>query len=155
MITAWFPSRAPRSRSSAALWRVLGLGLFLFGLLYTHAVGPDATVSHLASGKGVSAPGVHSESSVEHVDVANAMSVQSAGEQPEGHHDGHGQRHAGEVCAVGQPSQGPTVAVPCLCPLSSASSDERPGAAPARHASVARDFVAPRTHTADSTVLRI
>lgn len=138
-----------------ALWRVLGLGLFLFGLLYTHAASPDATVSHLASDKGVSAPGVHSESSAEHVDVANAMSVQPAGEQPEGHHDGHGQRHAGEVCAVGQPSQGPTVTVPCLSPLTSASSDKRPGSAPARHASAAGDLVSPRTHTADSTVLRI
>ncbi|MGW3935240.1 DUF6153 family protein [Streptomyces sp. NBC_00024] len=155
MITAWCLSRMPRSRSSAALWRVLGLGLFLFGLLYTHAVSPDATVSHLASDKGVSASGVHFEPIAEHENVASATSMQVADEQPDGHHDGHGQQHAGETCAVGQPSQGPAVAVPCLSPLSSESGDEALGSAPARHATTARDFAAPRTQAADSAVLRI
>lgn len=155
MITAWFPSRTPRSRSSAALWRVLGLGLFLFGLLYTHAASPDTTVSHLTTDKGVSASGVHFEPTVEHEDVASATSVQLTGEQPEGHHDGQGQQHAGETCAVGQPSQGPAMAVPCLSPLNSESGDEAPGSAPARHATAARDFAAPRTQAADSAVLRI
>ncbi|GAA2628796.1 hypothetical protein GCM10010307_18990 [Streptomyces vastus] len=134
----------------------MGLGLFLFGLLYTHAVSPDATVSHLASEKGVSASGVHSGSAVELVDVASATSAQPTGEQPEGHHDGHGQQHADADCVMGQPPQGPDVAVPCLSPLSSENGDEGPGSAPARHAAAAaRDFAAPRTQAADSTVLRI
>ncbi|WP_425428671.1 DUF6153 family protein [Streptomyces yerevanensis] len=140
----------PRSRSSAALWRVLGLGLFLFGLLYTHAASPDITVSHLASDRGVSASGVHFEPPAEHENVASATSA-----QPEGHHDGHGQQHVDADCAMGQPSQGPAVAVPCLSPLSSESGDEASGSAPARQAAGARDFVAPRTQTADSAVLRI
>ncbi|MFF5359793.1 DUF6153 family protein [Streptomyces scabiei] len=144
----------PRSRSSAALVRVLGLGLFLFGLLYTHAVSPDATVSHLASGKGVVAPGGHFEPTVKLEDVASATSRQSAGES-QGHDDGHGQPHTGETCAVGQPSQGPAVAVPCLSPLNSESGDDEPGSAPARLATAARDSAVPRTQTADSAVLRI
>ncbi|NGO09032.1 hypothetical protein G5C60_15840 [Streptomyces sp. HC44] len=145
----------PKSRSSAALWRVLGLGLFLFGLLYTHAASPDTTVSHLASDKGVSASGVHFEPTAERENVASATSMQEAGEQPDGHHDGHGQQHAGEECVVGQPSQGPAMAVPCLSPLSSESGDEAPGFAPARHTTAARDFATPRTQAADSAVLRI
>lgn len=154
MITTWSPSLMPRSRSSAALVRVLGLGLFLFGLLYTHAVSPDTTVSHLASDKGVVAPGGHFEPTTAHENVASATSRQSAG-RPEGHDDSHGQPHAGETCAVGQPSQGPAVAVPCLSPLSSESGDEAPGSAPARLAAAARDSAAPRTPAADSAVLRI
>jgi hypothetical protein len=154
MITTWSPSRMPRSRSSAALSRVLGLGLFLFGLLYTHAVSPDTTVSHLTSAKSVVASGGHFEPTVGPENVASATSVQSAG-KPEGHHDGHGQPHAGETCAVGQPSQGPAVAVPCLSPLSSESADETPGSGPVRHLAEARDFAAPRTRAADSAILRI
>ncbi|MGJ5854862.1 DUF6153 family protein [Streptomyces stelliscabiei] len=154
MITTWSPSLMRRSRSSAALVRVLGLGLFLFGLLYTHAVSPDTTVSHLASEKGVVASGEHFEPTAEHEIVASATSRQSAG-GPEGHNDSHGQPHAGETCAVGQPSQGPAVAVPCLSPLSSESGDEAPGSAPARLATAARDSAAPRTQAADSAVLRI
>jgi Family of unknown function (DUF6153) len=134
---------------------VLGLGLFLFGLLYTHAVSPDTTVSHLASDKGVSASGVHFEPTAGHGNVASATPMQVAGEQPDGHHDGHGQQHPGETCAVGQPSQGPAVTVPCPSPLSSESGDEVPGSAPARQATKARDFTAPRTQAADSAVLRI
>ncbi|WP_328773908.1 hypothetical protein [Streptomyces sp. NBC_00286] len=145
----------PMSRSSAALWRVLGLGLFLFGLLYTHTVSPDTTVSHLASDKGVSASGVHFEHTAEHENVASATSAQPTGEQPEGHHDGHRQQHADADCAMGQPSQGPAVTEPCLSPLSSENGEETPGFAPARHAAAARDFAVPRTQAADSAVLRI
>ncbi|GAA3824487.1 hypothetical protein GCM10023083_67180 [Streptomyces phyllanthi] len=134
---------------------MLGLGLFLFGLLYTHAASPDTTVSHLSSHKGVSASGVHLKPIAEHENVASATSAQSAGEHSEGHHDGHGQQHAGEGCVAGQPSQSPAVAVPCLSPLSSENGDEAPGSALARHASAARDFAVPRTQAADSTVLRI
>ena len=137
---------------------MLGLGLFLFGLLYTHTVSPDTTVSHLASDKGVSASGVHFEHfehAAEYENVASAMPAQLAGEQPEGHHDGHGQQHADADCAMGQPSQGPAVAVPCLSPLSSENGEEAPGFAPARHAAAARDFAVPRTQAADSAVLRI
>ncbi|MFM9595090.1 DUF6153 family protein [Streptomyces scabiei] len=133
---------------------MLGLGLFLFGLLYAHAVSPDATVSHLASGKGVVTHGGYFEPTVELEDVASAMSRQSAGES-QGHDDGHGQSHAGDTCVVGQPSQGPAVAVPCLSPLSSESGDGEPGSAPARRATAARDSAGPRALTADSAVLRI
>jgi hypothetical protein len=133
---------------------VLGLGLFLFGLLYAHVVSPDATVSHLASGKGVVAPGGHFEPTVELEDVARATARQPAGDS-QGHDDGHGQPHTGETCAVGQPSQSPAVAVPCLSPLSSESGDDEPGSAPARLATAARDSAVPRTQTADSAVLRI
>ncbi|MEU0680173.1 MULTISPECIES: DUF6153 family protein [Streptomyces] len=155
MITAWSPSGVQRSRSSAALWHVLGLGLILFGLLYTHAASPNATVSHLASGEGVSVSGAHFEPTTEHGNVASATSAQPAGEHPEGHHDGHGQQHADEDCALGQPPQGPAVAVPCLSPLSSENGDELlPGSVFTRQAA-ARDFTAPITPPADSAVLRI
>ena len=155
MITAWSPSGVRRSRSSAALWRVLGLGLFLFGLLYTHAASPDTTVSHLVSGEGVSVSGAHFEPAAEHGNVASATRAQPADEQPEGHHDGHGQQHADGDCALGQPPQGPDVAVPCLSPLSSENGEELlPGFVFTRQAA-ARDFAAPITPAADSTVLRI
>ena len=154
MITAWSPSRALRSRSSAALWRVLGLGLILFGLLYTHAANPDATVSHLAADDGVSVSGAHFEPAVEHESVASATSAQPANGQPEGHHDGHGQQHAVEDCALGQPPQGPDVAVPCPSPLGSENGHEAPSSVSARHAA-AQDCAAPITQPADSAVLRI
>jgi hypothetical protein len=138
VITAWSPSGARRSRSTAALWRVLGLGLFLFGLLYTHAVSPEATVSHLA------VEGVHSEL----VAVADA--------EPAGHSGGHERHHhAGEDCTLGQPPQSPDIAVPCLSPLPSVSDSIVPLPRPlwVRHAPA--DGMAPPTHAAASAVLRI
>ncbi|WP_329341370.1 hypothetical protein OG252_35750 [Streptomyces sp. NBC_01352] len=159
MITAWSPSGVQRSRSTAVLWRVLGLGLFLFGLLYTHAVSPDATVRHVASEEGVAVSGVHFEPVAHSERVASATSAVSASQthdSPSGdHHDGHGRHHAGGECALGQPPQGPGAGVPCLTPLSSQSDDDGlPRAANARHAAV-RDVVAPIAHAAGSTILRI
>ena len=156
MITAWTPSDVLRSGSSAALWRVLGLGLLLFGFLYMHAASPEETVSHLAADGGASVSGARFAPAVEGGNVASATWAQSADEQSADHHDGHGRHHTHADCALGQPPQGPAVAVPCLSPLSSESGD---GAAVARpvHArqSAAREAVAPITHSADSTVLRI
>ncbi|WP_142217807.1 hypothetical protein [Streptomyces sp. SLBN-118] len=133
---------------------MLGLGLLLFGLLYTHAVNPDATMSHLVADEGVSVSGTHFEPTVERENVASATSGHLANAQPKGHDDGHGHQHAVEDCALGQPPQGPAVAVPCLSPLGSEDGDDVPGAVPARHAAV-RDFAAPITQVADSAVLRI
>lgn len=162
MITAWSPSGVQRSRSTAVLWRMLGLGLFLFGLLYTHAVSPDTTVRHVASGEGATVSDVHFEPIAVREKVAIAMSAVSASTTPDApsgdHHDGHGQHgqhHAGGECALGQPPQGPGVSVPCLSSLSSESGDDGlPRLADARHAA-ARDFVATPAHAADSAVLRI
>lgn len=135
---------------------MLGLGLFLFGLLYTHAVSPDATVSHLVTEGGVSSSGTYFEPTAEGESVASATVAQPAEERPADHHDGHGQQHTGEDCALGQPPQGPAVALPCLSPLHSETGDN--GAAPrpahSRH-SAARDAAAPIAHAADSAVLRI
>lgn len=154
MITAWSPSGVQRSRSSAALWRALGLGLFLFGLLYTHAASPEATVSHLEYGAGVSVSSVHFESTAENGNVASATLPLSADEQAGGHHDGHGEQHAVHECALGQPPHGPDLAVPCLSPLRSASdSGGMPRLAYPRH-SAAQGAVAPIAHS-DSAVLRI
>ncbi|WP_369033373.1 hypothetical protein [Streptomyces adonidis] len=159
MITAWSPSGVQRSRSTAVLWRVLGLGLFLFGLLYTHAVSPDATVRHVASDEGAAVSGVRFEPIADREKVAiatSAVPVSAASDDPSGdHHDGHGQHHAGGECALGQSPQGPGVGVPCLSSLSSESDDNGlPRLVDARHAA-ARDLVAPTAHAADSAVLRI
>ncbi|KUO14995.1 hypothetical protein [Streptomyces dysideae] len=139
MITAWSPSGARRSRSTAALWRVLGLGLFLFGLLYTHAVSPEATVSHLGTDR-VSVSTVH---------------VESVAEDLTDHSDGHGHQHAGEDCALGQPSQGPDMAAPCLSPLHPVSDENEPLRPVAVRHAAPRDLVAPPAHAAASAVLRV
>lgn len=161
-MTAWSLSGMQRSRSTAALWRVLGLGLFLFGLLYTHAVSPDATVRHLASGEGVTVSDVHFEPVADHEKVATVTSAVRPSETPDvpsdDHHDGHGQHHAGGECALGQPPQGPDLAAPCLSALSALSTESDDNGVPrsvyAGHAA-ARDMVAPTAHAADSAVLRI
>jgi hypothetical protein len=134
--------------------RVLGLGLLLFGLLYMHAASPSATVSHLAPHASASPHGVHDEPVAASESVATATSDGMAGQRPEGHHDGHGQQHAGEDCALGQPQQGPAVAVPCLSPLNPVSADGAPGSVSARRA-LAEGSTAPITHPANSAVLRI
>lgn len=159
MITAWSPSGVQRSRSTAVLWRVLGLGLFLFGLLYTHAVSPDATVRHVASGEGAAVADVHFEPIADRKKVAIATSAVSAGVTPDDpsddHHDGHGQHHSGGECALGQPPQGPGVGVPCLSsPSPESDGNGLPRLVDVRHA-VARDFAAPMAGAADSAVLRI
>ncbi|KUN72578.1 hypothetical protein AQJ46_12170 [Streptomyces canus] len=159
MITAWSLSGVQRSRSTAALWRVLGLGLFLFGLLYTHTVSPDATVRHIVSGEGATVSFVHFEPVADHEKVATATSAVRASERPDApsgdHHDGHGQHHAGGECALGQPPQGPGLAVPCLTVLSSESDDHGVHRSVYARQAAARDIVAPIAHAADSAVLRI
>lgn len=159
MITAWSPSGMQRSRSTAVLWRLLGLGFLLFGVLYTHAVTPDSTVRHLPAGVGIPVSGDHFEPAADGETVASATSV-AASETPddpsEDHHGGgHGQHHAGAECALAQPPQGPGVALPCMSTLSS----EIDGSVPSRSAyarrTAARDFGAPTAHAADSAVLRI
>lgn len=165
MITAWSPSGVQRSRSTAVLWRLLGLGLFLFGLLYTHIVTPDATVRHLSVGGNDAVPGGHFEPVADHETVASATSVaadETLEEPSEGHqghrggHGGHGQHQAGAAdCALGQPSHGPGLAVPSLSPLGAESHDNAlPRLAHAGLAE-ARDCTAPTAHAADSEVLRI
>lgn len=160
MITAWSPSGVQRSRSTAVLWRVLGLGLFLFGLLYTHAVSPDATVRHVASDDGAAVSDVRFEPVADSESVASATSAVPASKVPDGppddhHDDGHGQHHVGGECALGQPPQGPAVGVPCLSPLGWESDDcGLARLVNARHAAT-RGFVAPMAHAADSAVLRI
>ncbi|GLP70288.1 hypothetical protein TUSST3_69090 [Streptomyces sp. TUS-ST3] len=159
MITAWSLSGVQRSRSTAALWRVLGLGLFLFGLLYTHAVSPDATVRHLASGESVTVSDVRLELVADHEKVATATSAVRASETPDApsgdHHGGHGQHHAGGECELAQPPQGPDLAAPCPSALGPESDDNGvPQPVYAGHAA-ARDIVAPTAHAADSAVLRI
>jgi hypothetical protein len=153
VITAWSPSGTQRSRSSAILWRVLGLGLFIFGLLYTHAASPDAAVSHLASETGVSAPDVRFELAAESAGVASATHGVPMGGTPGGHHEDHGQHHTGEECALGQPPQGPHVGMPCLSPLSSSWHHGMYISAHSRR-SAAQSFVASIAHKADSAVLR-
>ncbi|ANP51072.1 hypothetical protein AVL59_16860 [Streptomyces griseochromogenes] len=134
---------------------MLGLGLLLFGMLYTHAFDPDSTVSHLTPDAGVLASGTHFPAFVEGGSVASAASESSAGRQSESPHDGDGQQHAGEDCALGHPPQGPDLVVPCLSPLNSEGDEGRmPWSLPVSH-SAARDLVAPMTHAADSAVLRI
>ncbi|BBC35072.1 hypothetical protein SGFS_063660 [Streptomyces graminofaciens] len=160
MITAWSPSGAQRSRSTAVLWRMVGLGLFLFGLLYTHAVSPDATVRHVSSDEGVAVSDVHFTPAVDREKVASATSAMLSGETPHDpsgdRHEGHGQHHAGGECSLGQPPQAPGVGVPCLSPLSSASDgDDGLSQLVRAHYTAAQDVVAPVEHAADSAVLRI
>lgn len=138
---------------------MVGLGLFLFGLLYTHVVSPDATVRHISSGEGVAVSDAHFTPTVDHETVASATSALSPGEIPldpsGGHHEGHGQHHAGGECALGQPSQGPGAGVPCLSGLSPASDDDGLSRPVHAHHAAARDFAAPVAHAAESAVLRI
>ncbi|MFE3037839.1 hypothetical protein ACFXKY_40060 [Streptomyces canus] len=88
--------------------------------------------------------------------MASATEAHPSDELPVGHHDGHGPQHTGEDCALGQPPQGPVVALPCLSPLHSeaGAGDVTPRQAHPRRSS-ARDTVAPIAHAADSAVLRI
>ncbi|TGB09389.1 hypothetical protein [Streptomyces sp. MZ04] len=153
-MTARSLSGVLRSRSSAAPLRLLGLGLILFGLLYTHAVSPDATVGHLASAEGVSAQAADASHSALVRHVASASQGHDATDQPSGGHGDHGGQHAFEECGLGQPSQGPEVDVPALSPLGLAVEDEAPHIAHVRPSAV-RGFVIPIPHAAESPVLRI
>ncbi len=148
---------------------MVGLGLLLFGLLYTHAVSPDETVRHLSYGEGVAVVAVsaaHVTPTVDQEMVASATSALSPGGSPHtpyapydpagGDHEGHGQHHAGGECGLGQPPQGPGAGEPCVAALSPVSSDEDSLSRPAHaHHTAARDFATPAAHAADSAILRI
>ncbi|MHC0429445.1 hypothetical protein ACX6XY_04530 [Streptomyces sp. O3] len=127
--------------------RLLGLGLMLFGLLYSHVVSPEATVGHLRPDGAVSAL------SYSPLDPLPDSPYDSGGRS-----GGHG-RHTATVgeCALGQPPSGPDMGLPCLSPLAAEAVD--PAAAPyAEHAhrpAAVRGFVAPIPHAAESPVLRI
>ncbi|MFI9169123.1 hypothetical protein [Streptomyces lincolnensis] len=134
---------------------MLGLGLLLFGLLYAHAVSPDATVSHVNSGKAVPVSDVLIEPTAEPERVASVTQAVSAGDSSEGHHPGHGEHLTSGECALGQPSQGPGVGMPSLWPLSTATDDSMAVPVHARP-SAARDFAVPLAHhAAETAVLRI
>ncbi|MEU6992138.1 hypothetical protein ABZ953_15940 [Streptomyces sp. NPDC046465] len=137
-MTAWSRSGARRSRPTAALWRVVGLGLCLLGLVFAHVASPEVTSRHLAA---VSASIVASD-------------APSAVEESGGPRHDHRQQHAVEECALSQPPQGPDVDMPCLSPLGPRWRDGAP-ASPRAHRIAGRDFVVPIAHAADSTILRI
>ncbi|MEB8339517.1 hypothetical protein [Streptomyces endophyticus] len=154
MMTAWSPSGALRSRSTAIPLRLLGLGVLLFGLLYTHAVSPESTVGHVASGSGTStAIAGHTAPGPEQ---PVAIATHGPAEAPVDHHggDSHGQQHALDECGLGQPSQGPALGLPCLTSLSSAAETVVPPLVHIRPSAV-RGFVVPIPHAAESPVLRI
>jgi hypothetical protein len=134
---------------------LLGLGLILFGLLYTHAASPDATVGHLNSIDSVSAHMTGAAHSAPVQQVASAtLGGQGDTESPGERHGGHSEQHAFAECGLGQPSPGPEVDVPCLSPLSPTAEHETPQAEQVRPSSV-RGFVVPIPHAAESPVLRI
>ncbi|MFJ9412212.1 hypothetical protein [Streptomyces sp. NPDC101393] len=155
MITAWLPSGVRRLRSPAAPLRALVLGLFLVGLLYSHAVSPDATLRHFSSGGGVSTTGVHPEPAGHPATTAAAAHSRFLSEVPDGgHHGDHGQQHTHDECALGQPPQGPGGGAPGGCSPTSERYDltpvwTRPAPSPAA------DFVVPIPHAAQPTVLRM
>ncbi|MFD0554515.1 hypothetical protein ACFQ0X_39215 [Streptomyces rectiviolaceus] len=154
MITAWSPCGALRSRSTAIPLRLLGLGLILFSLLYTHAASPESTAGHVASGSGAStAIGGHAEPGP---GQPVAIATHYPAEVPVDHHggDSHGQQHALDECGLGQPSQSPALGLPCLTSLSSAAETVVPPLVHVRPSAV-RGFVVPIPHAAESPVLRI
>ncbi|MEU5777921.1 hypothetical protein ABZ819_32065 [Streptomyces venezuelae] len=135
----------------AALWRVVGLGLVLFGLLFTHAASPETTSRHLGGdGRAVVVAGP----------VAVAGSVAGRGssvvaEAPGKQRHDHPQAHTVEECALGQPPQVPGVDSPCPSPLDSAWRGDAPAPPSGARRVAGRDFVVPIAHAADSTILRV
>ncbi|MFF1380265.1 hypothetical protein [Streptomyces sp. NPDC058308] len=152
-MTAWSRSGARRSRSAAPLWRVVGLGLCLLGLVFAHVASPEVTSRHLASVGGVTAA-VSGAPAASALTSAIAPDAPAVAEDPGGPRHDHRQQHAVEECALSQPPQGPDVDMPCLSPLGS----RWRGGAPVplgAHRIAGRDFVVPIAHAADSTILRI
>ncbi|MEU6819584.1 hypothetical protein ABZ921_03070 [Streptomyces atriruber] len=132
----------------------MGLGLFLFGLVFAHAASPEATSRHIGAGSGVVAAdpvvGVAHAADV----PAVAGDASAVAEAPGSHRHDHPQSHTVEECALGQPPQGPDVDLPCLSPLGAAWQAVVPVPAGAQRVA-GRDFVVPIAHAADSTILRI
>lgn len=122
---------------------VLWLGLLLFGLLYTHAASPEATVRHT--------PGV---SSAVGVSAAEEPAPAPGAGEAGGHHGGHGSHQYVDDCALGQPEQGPELTAPCLSPLDTAWGRGVPVMA-RTHGPAARDMAVSIPPSADPTVLRL
>lgn len=136
--------------------RLLGLGLLLFGVLYTHAASPESTAHHVASGGGAStSTGIagHPEPGL---GQAVAPATHDPSEVPVNHHGGDspGQQHVFDECGLGQPSQSPVLGLPCLTSLGSAAETVVPPLVHVRPSAV-RGFVVPIPHAAESPVLRI
>ncbi len=163
-MTAWSPPGVRRSRSAAVLWRVVGLGLFLLCLVFTHAAAPDVTGRHLvadsaafgltgtATGTDAGTGTVTGIDTVQDRRSAAPDALPASGASGDHHHD-HRQ-HTVEECALGQPPQGPDVDVPCLSPLAPERTDGAPALTRAPHLA-GRDFVVPIAHAADTTILRV
>ncbi|MFD9903006.1 hypothetical protein [Streptomyces sp. NPDC059063] len=134
--------------------RLLGLGLILLGLLYTHAASPDATVGHLTAAEGLSAPGAEAMHSAPVPWAAGAVHGHDDAEPSHDLRRGHGDHHAFEECAVGQPTQGPDLELPCASPLDVPVADGDPHAERG-HPSAVRHSAVPQPHAAESPVLRI
>lgn len=145
-MTAWSPSSARRSRSTVVLWRAVGLGLFLFGLVFTHVASPEATSRHLGTDRGVVTASVMSPATV-------SRDVPAFAGAPDGPRHEHPQQHTVEECALGQPPQGPGVELPCLSPLDPRWQDGVSASVRAQRGA-GRDVVLPIAHAADSTILR-
>lgn len=145
MITARSLSGVRRTRATAVPLRALGLVLFLFGLMYTHALSPDATVRHLTVSVTQGPPGTDQSCGHDH------SYSQSHGH---GHRHDHGPAHTVEECALGQPQQGPEVGMPCLSPLSWVSDAQAcvMGQGPR---SAVRASAVPIAQPADSAILRM
>ncbi|NDZ86137.1 hypothetical protein G3I23_11290 [Streptomyces sp. SID10115] len=148
-MTAWSSSGTRPSRSMVALWRVVGLGIVLFGLVFTHVASPETTSRHLGSSHGVVAAG----SAAVAGDSAGRDASVVADVPGQERHD-HPPSHTVEECALGQPPQGPGVDLPCLSPLDSTWRDDAPVPVTAQRVA-RRDFVAPIAHAADLTILRV
>lgn len=154
VIRAWSAPVARRSRTPAIPLRLLGLGLLLFGLLYTHAATPESTAEHLASGSGT-LTGIAGHALPGPEEPAAAARHDRAEAPTDPHGDGsHRQQHTLDECGLGQPSQGPALGVPCLTALRSAAETLVPPLVHVRPSAV-RGFVASIPHAAESPVLRI
>ncbi|MFE0172382.1 DUF6153 family protein [Streptomyces sp. NPDC059002] len=133
----------------------MGLGLVLFGLLYTHAASPDATVRHVQQVDAASAHASAAPRTAPTQGVASATHGHDGAEPSGERHGGHSDQHAFEECALGQPSHGPDVDAPCVSPLDSATVAPVPTYAEQVRPSAVRGFVVPTPHAAESPVLRI
>ncbi len=155
-MTAWSPSGAWRTRTTAAPLHVLWLGLLLFGLFYTHVVSPDVTMRHTPDAGSISASAVSSTPGTANDVVASAATGSDAAKgEPGGHHGGHGSHQFVDDCALGQPEQAPELVAPSLSPLDAAWACGVPVVEGHVRAPAERDLEASITPSAEPTVLRI